>query len=79
MKTIEAGIIGDLIACDRSQRVLIVAPMPLTVQWQEVVGEKFDRSFVIYGRETVRTHRRSHPNQNVWKQERLIINSIDFA
>jgi hypothetical protein len=53
--------------------------MPLTVQWQEVVGEKFDRSFVIYGRETVRTHRRSHPNQNVWKQERLIINSIDFA
>ena len=41
--------------------------------------EKFDRNFVIYDRETVRTHRKSHPNQNVWKQEDLIITSLDFA
>ena len=41
--------------------------------------EKFDRNFVIYDRETVRTHRKSYPNQNVWKQEDLIITSIDFA
>jgi len=41
--------------------------------------EKFDRNFIIYDRETVRTHRKSHPNQNVWKQEDLIITSIDFA
>jgi len=59
--------------------VLIVAPAPLTVQWQEEMREKFDRNFVIYDRETVENHRQSHPNQNVWAQEDLIITSIDFA
>lgn len=79
-KTIEAGIVTEeLIARGRAQRVLIVAPAPLTVQWQEEMREKFDRNFVIYDRETVRTHRKSHPNQNVWLQEDLIITSIDFA
>ena len=79
-KTIEAGIvIEELIARGRAQRVLIVAPAPLTVQWQEEMREKFDRNFVIYDRETVETYRQSHPNQNVWEQEDLIITSIDFA
>ncbi len=79
-KTIEAGIvIEELIARERAQRVLIVAPAPLVVQWQEEMREKFDRNFVIYDRETVRSHRKSHPNQNVWLQEDLIITSIDFA
>ncbi|WP_136602645.1 DEAD/DEAH box helicase [Salinigranum halophilum] len=79
-KTIEAGIvIEELIARGRADRVLIVAPAPLTVQWQEEMREKFDRNFVLYNRETVRTHRQSHPNQNVWLQEDLIITSIDFA
>jgi len=79
-KTIEAGIVTEeLIARGRAQRVLIVAPAPLTVQWQQEMREKFDRNFVIYDRETVRTHRNSHPNQNVWLQEDLIITSIDFA
>ncbi|MFB1064177.1 DEAD/DEAH box helicase [Natrinema sp. H-ect4] len=79
-KTIEAGIvIEELIARERAERVLIVAPAPLTVQWQEEMREKFDRNFVVYDRETVRTHRQSHPNQNVWLQEDRIITSIDFA
>ncbi|MCL9812609.1 DEAD/DEAH box helicase [Natranaeroarchaeum aerophilus] len=79
-KTIEAGIvIEELIARGRADRVLIVAPAPLTVQWQAEMREKFDRNFVIYDRETVQTYRQSHPNQNVWEQEDLIITSIDFA
>jgi len=79
-KTIEAGIvIEELIARGRAERVLIVAPAPLTVQWQQEMREKFDRNFVIYDRDTVRTHRKSHPNQNVWLQEDLIITSVDFA
>ncbi|WP_435317641.1 helicase-related protein [Haloarchaeobius sp. TZWSO28] len=79
-KTIEAGIvIEELIARERAKRVLIVAPAPLAVQWQEEMREKFDRNFVVYDRETVRTHRQSHPNQNVWLQEDRIITSIDFA
>lgn len=79
-KTIEAGIvIEELIARERAERVLIVAPAPLTVQWQQEMREKFDRNFVIYDRDTVRTHRQSHPNQNVWLQEDRIITSVDFA
>ena len=79
-KTIEAGIVTEeLIARGRAERVLIVAPAPLTVQWQREMREKFDRNFVIYDRDTVRTHRKSHPNQNVWLREDLIITSIDFA
>jgi SNF2 family DNA or RNA helicase len=79
-KTIEAGIvIEELIARGRADRVLIVAPAPLTVQWQAEMREKFDRNFVIYDRETVQTYRQSHPNQNVWEQEDFIITSIDFA
>ncbi len=79
-KTIEAGIvIEELIARGRADRVLIVAPAPLTVQWQQEMREKFDRNFVIYDRETVRSKRQSYPNQNVWAQEDLIITSVDFA
>ncbi len=79
-KTIEAGmVIEELIARGRAERVLIVAPAPLTVQWQEEMREKFDRNFVIYDRDTVETYRQSHPNQNVWEQEDFIITSIDFA
>jgi len=79
-KTIEAGIvIEELIARGRAQQVLIVAPAPLTVQWQEEMREKFDQNFVIYDRETVRSKRQSHPNQNVWAQEDFIITSVDFA
>ena len=79
-KTIEAGIvIEELIARERAERVLVVAPAPLTVQWQEEMREKFDRNFVVYDRETVEMHRQSHPNQNVWEQEDLVITSIDFA
>ena len=79
-KTIEAGIvIEELIARGRADRVLIVAPAPLTVQWQEEMRDKFDRNFVIYDRETVRSKRQSYPNQNVWTHEDLIITSVDFA
>ncbi|ADJ16801.1 helicase domain protein (plasmid) [Halalkalicoccus jeotgali B3] len=79
-KTIEAGIvIEELIARGRAERVLIVAPAPLAVQWQEELREKFDRNFVLYDRNTVQAYRQSHPNQNVWQQEDRIITSIDFA
>ncbi|OUJ18305.1 Superfamily II DNA/RNA helicase SNF2 family [Methanonatronarchaeum thermophilum] len=78
-KTIEAGIvIEELIARGRADRVLIVAPAPLTFQWQKELREKFNRNFVIYDRQHVETCRRSHPTKNVWEQENFIITSIDF-
>jgi hypothetical protein len=58
--------------------VLVVAPAPLTVQWQTEMREKFDRNFV-YDRDTVRTYRQSHPSQNAREQEDRIVTSVDFA
>ncbi|WP_181685981.1 DEAD/DEAH box helicase [Halorhabdus salina] len=79
-KTIEAAIvIEELVARGRAERVLIVTPAPLTVQWQQEMQEKFDRDYIIYDRDYVDAKRQASPNQNVWKQDDRIITSIDFA
>jgi len=79
-KTIEAAIvIEELAARGQADRVLIVAPAPLTTQWQEELREKFDQNYVIYDRDYVEAKRDAHPTENVWSQEDRIITSIDFA
>ncbi|WP_254832853.1 helicase-related protein [Haloglomus salinum] len=79
-KTIEAAIvIEELIARGRADRVLIVTPAPLTVQWQEEMRDKFDRDYQIYDRGYVEAKRKAHPNENVWTHDDRIITSIDFA
>ena len=79
-KTIEAAIvIEELIARDRADRVLIVTPAPLSVQWQEEMREKFDRDYQVYERGYVDAKRQAYPNQNVWTHDDRIITSIDFA
>lgn len=79
-KTIEAGIvIEELAARGQAERVLIVAPAPLTKQWQEELREKFDSNYVIYDREYVDAKRDAHPAKNVWSHDNHIITSIDFA
>lgn len=79
-KTIEAAIvIEELMTRNRAERVLIVTPAPLTVQWQQEMREKFDRDYIIYDRDYVDAKRQASPNQNVWKQHDRIITSIDFA
>jgi SNF2 family DNA or RNA helicase len=79
-KTIEAAIvIEELAARGQADRVLIVAPAPLTRQWQEELREKFDRNYVIYDRDYVEAKRDAFPAENVWSHEDRIITSIDFA
>jgi len=79
-KTIEAAIvIQELAARGQADRVLIVAPAPLTTQWQEELREKFDTNYVIYDRDYVEAKRDAYPAENVWSHEDRIITSIDFA
>ncbi|MWG36682.1 DEAD/DEAH box helicase [Halomarina oriensis] len=79
-KTIEAAIvIEELAARGQADRVLIVAPAPLTTQWQEELREKFDSNYVVYDRDYVDAKKRAHPAQNVWTHDDHIITSIDFA
>lgn len=79
-KTIEAGIIiEELMARGRAERVLIVTPASLKIQWQEEMKEKFDQDYVIYDRDYVSSIRRSLSVNNVWEHDDLIITSIDFA
>ncbi|ELY84181.1 DEAD/DEAH box helicase [Natrinema pallidum] len=79
-KTIEAAIvIEELAARGQADRVLIVAPAPLTTQWQEELREKFDTNYVIYDRDYVEAKKDAYPAENVWSHENHIITSIDFA
>ncbi|OYR52207.1 DEAD/DEAH box helicase, partial [Halorubrum sp. Ea8] len=79
-KTIEAAIvIEELAARGQADRVLIVAPAPLTTQWQEELREKFDTNYVIYDRDYVEAKRDAYPAENVWSHEDRIITSVDFA
>ena len=58
-KTIEAGLVlQELLLRQRIDRVLVVAPPAVTVQWQEELEQRFGLRFVIYDREYVTQRRR---------------------
>lgn len=58
-KTIEAGLIlQELILRQRVDRVLVIAPPAVTVQWQEELEQRFGMQFAIYDREFVTARRR---------------------
>ncbi|WP_336331216.1 helicase-related protein [Haloarcula sp. CGMCC 1.2071] len=79
-KTIEAGIvIEELIARGRADRILIVTPASLKMQWQAEMQDKFDQDYVIYDRDYVDSIRRGLSDENVWEHDDRIITSIDFA
>jgi SNF2 family DNA or RNA helicase len=79
-KTIEAGIvIEELMARGRADRILIVTPASLKMQWQAEMQDKFDQDYVIYDREYIKSIRRGMSEDNVWEYDDLVITSIDFA
>ena len=79
-KTIEAGIvIEELMARGRAERVLIVTPASLKLQWQEEMKDKFDQDYVVYDRDYVDAISRSNASETIWEHDDLIITSIDFA
>jgi superfamily II DNA or RNA helicase len=79
-KTIEAALIyEELKARGMVNRVLIVAPAGLCLQWQEELRQKFHEDFAIYDRETVQTLKQLHgQSTNIWSLKDCIITSLDF-
>ncbi len=79
-KTIEAGLIlNELISRNMGERVLVVAPASLTVQWQSELKEKFDLDFEIFNYDNINEIRQNIPSgANPWSFRNKIIASIDY-
>lgn len=73
-KTIEAGLaIKELMFRRGLKKVLVVAPSPLLVQWQQEMKNKFNEEFAIVRRRNFITNGPDH-----WRNFNKIITSIDF-
>jgi ERCC4-related helicase len=73
-KTIEASLVmKELIFRRGYKKVLIVAPSPLLVQWQQELKNKFNEDFNIIKRKNFRQNSEVH-----WKNYNKVITSIDF-
>jgi hypothetical protein len=74
-KTIMAGLlIKELKLREAIERVLILVPAPLTIQWQDELLRFFGESFQII-------HSGNDQQQllNLWQRESLVIASLDYA
>jgi superfamily II DNA or RNA helicase len=75
-KTIMAGLlIKELKLRGVLDRVLIVCPAPLTIQWQDELSSKFEETFEIVNSELARNTLAG----NVWERFPQAITSLDFA
>ena len=75
-KTIMTGlIIKELKLRNLANRFLIVAPGHLKFQWQRELKEKFEENFSQVSRGTLN----DNFGENVWRKEKQIITSMDFA
>jgi len=75
-KTIMAGLLlKELKLRGVVDRCLILAPAPLTPQWQDEMLDKFDEQFEIVSSEQVRHQLGRSP----WERYPLVITSLDFA
>jgi len=75
-KTIMAGLlVKELHLRSVADRVLVLCPAPLTVQWQEELHEKFDESFKLIDSREAKWQLGGNP----WQQNNRCIASVDFA
>jgi superfamily II DNA or RNA helicase len=75
-KTIMAGLlIKELRLRAVADRVLVLCPAPLTVQWKDELHEKFDEDFAIIDSHLARWQL----GRNPWEREDRCIASLDFA
>jgi len=79
-KTIEAGLIlSELLIRRRIQRVLILTPASLRLQWQDEMWEKFSLQFNLVDRDqTHKLWRRLGPDANPWRSFSRIIASYHY-
>lgn len=74
-KTIMAGLlVKELKLREAIERILILCPSPLTIQWQDELLRWFGESF-----ETIDAARDKHSLTNPWAKENQVICSIDYA
>ena len=74
-KTIMAGLlIKELLLREAIERVLILVPAPLTIQWQDELLRFFGESFQVI-------HSGNDQQQliNLWQRETKVIASLDYA
>jgi superfamily II DNA or RNA helicase len=75
-KTIMAGLFTkELHLRGVADRVLVLCPAPLTVQWQDELSEKFDEYFELLDSHRVKWQLGGNP----WQQNDRVIASLDFA
>ena len=75
-KTIMAGLIAkELKLRNQAQRILIVAPGHLVVQWIHELKDRFEENFT----HVTRAYVAAHLQENVWHRESQLITSMDFA
>ncbi|MDZ8238649.1 MAG: helicase-related protein [Nostoc sp. ChiQUE01a] len=75
-KTIMAGLLlKELKLRNAIERVLILAPAPLTIQWQDELRNKFSEIFEVINSTLAKNQLAGNP----WERFRQCIASIDFA
>ncbi|MDA8047536.1 MAG: helicase-related protein [Actinomycetota bacterium] len=75
-KTIMAGLLlKELKLRGVVDRTLVVAPAPLTVQWQDELLDKFDERFEVVSSSQVRWQLGGNP----WQHYPQVVTSLDFA
>lgn len=79
-KTVEAGLIlSELLLRRRIQRVLILTPASLRIQWRDEMWEKFALPFDLIDRaETHALHKRLGTDANPWRAFSRIIASYHY-
>ncbi len=74
-KTIMTGLlVKELRLRSVADRILVLCPAPLTLQWQEELEDKFDERFEI-----IDSRVRWASSSNPWQRHDRCISSIDFA
>ncbi|MEH1798448.1 MAG: helicase-related protein [Nostoc sp.] len=75
-KTIMAGLLlKELKLRNAIERILILAPAPLTIQWQDELRSKFSEIFEVINSTLAKNQLAGNP----WERFRQCIASIDFA
>ncbi len=79
-KTIETGLVAqEMILRQRVQKILVVCPSSLQVQWQQQMRDKFGLDFRIVSSELMKQLRRNRGiHVNPWTHYPRLITSIDF-
>jgi ATP-dependent helicase HepA len=78
-KTVEAGmLVARMLATGRAQRVLIVVPDALTVQWFVELRRRFQLAFAILDEERCTAIVASEPGHNPFEDEQLVLVAQDW-